>query len=463
MKQQNLPTKTRQFTLVMAVTVGLILIVALMVGLIPGQRLFPTLVAHAQGTINVTTTNDEYGTNPGACSLREAIESINTNSSFGGCTNPGGADTIQLQADTYTLSILRSGGSTSSNQWGSLYATTSMTIRGVGADQTIITTTASFDDRVFFMYGGSSYSTSIEGVTIQGGNSNDNGGGIYLWNSPLDSTIAFALTDVIIKNNKTAYSGGGMYLGLVTENGMATLTDVVIENNQASGSSGCGGGLYAYASNFTLNNVTVNDNQADYGGGICYVDQYGTVSFQMTNTTIYSNTAQTSGGGFYLDYDYTSGTTVASVINVTFASNRAGTSGGNIYNNNSILNLKNTIVANGTDGGGNNNCAGNPGPNITSQGYNLDSGNTCGLSGAGDIINTDPLLDSALADNGGSTPTLALLAGSPAINKGTCAGAPSTDQRSYPRPDIISHQCDIGAYEYGSGIPIYLPIILKNY
>ena len=455
MKQQNLPTKTRQFTLVMAVTVGLILIVALMVGLIPGQRLFPTLVAHAQGTINVTTTNDEYGTNPGACSLREAIESINTNSSFVGCNNPGGAaDTIQLQDITYTLTI--TGDSYEDNSFGSLAPMASMTIRGAGAGRTVVSAATDLDDWVFEIVTDTSpIAVAMEGLTVQGGPDGGIKAELY-YNKAAGSSVSF--TDMVVQNNQ----GAGIMLGGYAYTTTFVLTNMIIRNNQND--SG-GGGLYAYYGGKTiLNNATINDNKGSYGGGIYYSDQYGTDALQMTNVTIYSNTAQYNGGGLYLSYATDGAGSTAT--NVTLANNRviSGT-GGNIYNNNSILNLKNTIVAHGMiiSGTVDNNCAGNPGPNITSQGYNLDSGNTCGLSATGDIVNTNPLLDSALADNGGSTPTLALLAGSPAINKGTCTGAPSTDQRGYPRPDPISHQCDIGAYEYGSGIPIYLPIILKNY
>ena len=53
-----------------------------------------------------------------------------------------------------------------------------------------------------------------------------------------------------------------------------------------------------------------------------------------------------------------------------------------------------------------------------------------------------------LADNGGPTQTMALLAGSPAINTGSSALIPSgvtTDQRGYAR--IFNGTVDIGAYE----------------
>jgi len=48
----------------------------------------------------------------------------------------------------------------------------------------------------------------------------------------------------------------------------------------------------------------------------------------------------------------------------------------------------------------------------------------------------------ALADNGGPTPTMALPAGSPAID--VAASCPDTDQRGKPRVGL----CDSGAYEY---------------
>ncbi len=56
----------------------------------------------------------------------------------------------------------------------------------------------------------------------------------------------------------------------------------------------------------------------------------------------------------------------------------------------------------------------------------------------------DPLLG-PLQNNGGPTPTRALLLGSPAIDAGTAAGAPSFDQRGLPRPSGAGF--DIGAFE----------------
>ena len=55
----------------------------------------------------------------------------------------------------------------------------------------------------------------------------------------------------------------------------------------------------------------------------------------------------------------------------------------------------------------------------------------------------DPLLG-PLADNGGPTQTMALLASSPAIGAG--ANCPDFDQRGHSKTNPA--RCDIGAYQY---------------
>jgi len=84
-------------------------------------------------------------------------------------------------------------------------------------------------------------------------------------------------------------------------------------------------------------------------------------------------------------------------------------------------------------------------------GYNLDSGVSCGLSRTTDLTATHALLG-PLTANGGPTPTQALLPGSPAIDHGgsSATGCPATDQRGVGRPQGAS--CDMGAYERVSAL-----------
>ena len=55
-------------------------------------------------TITVNTTDDELNAD-GDCSLREAIQSANTDAVVDGCAGGTGADTVVVPAGTFTLSI----------------------------------------------------------------------------------------------------------------------------------------------------------------------------------------------------------------------------------------------------------------------------------------------------------------------------------------------------------------------
>lgn len=123
-----------------------------------------------------------------------------------------------------------------------------------------------------------------------------------------------------------------------------------------------------------------------------------------------------------------------------------------IYVNSGTATLKNTIVA--CNAGGD--CLGT----VTDGGGNLQFGDT--TCGAG-IPTGDPKLG-ALADNGGSTPTMSLPLDSPAVDACACTSV-ADDQRGEPRPfdwmAVVNENgaCDIGAYE--SGGRLHLPIILR--
>ena len=89
---------------------------------------------------------------------------------------------------------------------------------------------------------------------------------------------------------------------------------------------------------------------------------------------------------------------------------------------------------------------------ITDAGYNLSVDHSCGFTQATSHANTNPKLGS-LASNGGPTPTLVPLLGSPALDAIPAASCTSqgtallvnTDQRGVARPQ--GGRCDIGAVE----------------
>jgi uncharacterized repeat protein (TIGR01451 family)/CSLREA domain-containing protein len=386
---------------------------------------FPAVETQALAvTLTVTTTDDEYDTSGtgNGCSLREAIEAVNTGASFGGCDNASGTvDTILVPAGIYILTRLTGG--TWDNTADSLYIhQVNLDIQGDGPDQTIISTTASFADSVFKFYAsntGPVLHGGLKGMTVQGGNAAGSGGGIYVVWYPTWGGTTFSLSDVVVRNNSASQDGGGIYL--------------------------------QQGPTVTFSNVAISDNKAQNGGGVYFSTRYMTDSLRIVNSTISGNEAQNSGGGLYANYAGYSPTTVRAT-NVTFSGNSAvAGSGGNIYNKQSTVSLANTIVTGGTDSGGANNCAGDPVAAITSLGYNLDSGNTCGLSAAGDLTGTNPLLD-PLGDYGGGTLTHRLPPTSPALDRipqGTsgCGTTVTDDQRGVPRPQPSGGACDVGAFE----------------
>jgi hypothetical protein len=104
----------------------------------------------------------------------------------------------------------------------------------------------------------------------------------------------------------------------------------------------------------------------------------------------------------------------------------------------------NTILASNSPGG-------NSSGAIRDTGHNLSSDASCNFTNVGSLNNTDPKLG-PLTTNGGPTVTMALLPGSLAIDAGDNSGAPTTDQRGFPRP--VGPAVDIGAYER-----CYVPVL----
>jgi predicted outer membrane repeat protein len=218
--------------------------------------------------------------------------------------------------------------------------------------------------------------------------------------------------------------GGGIY---VEGNGTLNVANSAFSGNSATG--GWGGGI-ANQGMLTVTNVTFSNNSADGAGG--GITNSGVLT--VTNSTFSGNSA--GGGGGIIN----SG--VLTVTNSTFSGNSA-TFGSGIYNS-GIMTLYNTLVAAniGED------CYGT----LTADSFNLDSDGSCDNATQKTVgqINLGPL-----ADNGGSTQTMALLPGSAAIDAGNNAVCPATDQRGVARPQGA---CDVGAFEV---VKVYLPLILR--
>jgi hypothetical protein len=260
-----------------------------------------------------------------------------------------------------------------------------------------------------------------------------------------------SITGGSFDSNSAAGDGGGIRNGTTEFARAATisLVDVSLSQNTSGGVGGgvANGGMGSASTEATFLRTTLQSNTAVYGGGIANFGNdvlpgiWGTVG--ITNSTISGNQATSAGGGISNGGGF-------SVTNATIAFNTAPADQAIENGPFSGIQMINTIVH---SVGPANDCSPSA---ISSLGHNLSSDGTCNLNAAGDLPNTDPLLE-PLDDNGGFTQTHALASGSPAIDAADGAACPSTDQRGAPRPfeddSDGAAACDIGAYEAGSTPP----------
>ena len=365
--------------------------------------------------------------------------------------NDAGCATITVAAGTYqeNITIARA-----------------VTISGAGAGSTIVDggykarlmmtdpcAKRNFACTVFTI--SQSVAVTLSGMTIRHGyDQAGRGGGIDI---PPTASATVTVQNSIVTNNTAVYPycGGGIRL-------WATGGNLTISNSTFSGNiaGDCGGAIAASGAAVTVLNSTFSGNDSQLGGAIHTSgpttitnstftgNKYATggalnvsgATATVSNSTFVNNTAGAhQGGAIHVEHGG-----ILKVSSSTFSGNSAA-QGGAIMKHAGQVTLKSTILANNAGG----NCATYDLPTLYDGGNNLRWPSTDG-SCFGKV--GDPKL-AVLANNGGPTQTLALQAGSAAVNAGACtdlSGAPiPTDQREQPRPS--SAKCDIGAFEVGGG------------
>jgi hypothetical protein len=290
-----------------------------------------------------------------------------------------------------------------------------------------------------------------------------NGGGATV--NLILSTVSGNTVSASAASSQNDAAGGG-----ILSNGTLTLDRSTVSSNTASatgtatGFSAAVGGGITTSGVVTVTRSTIDGNTASASGSAMANGAQGAglsaannpaVNVSLDRTTIAGNTATAAGtspsasaGGIGAD-----GSTLT-VTSSTISGNSAPLYA-NLKDGATTPTIKNSIVANPLGGGANCSTTSNG-----SLGYNLDSANSCGFNQTGDQANTDPLLASSLADNGGPTQTLLPQPNSPAIDKGLSSGGEAVDQRGLQRPwqfDIADAPggdgTDIGAVEIQGPVP----------
>jgi CSLREA domain-containing protein len=214
---------------------------------------FTALVfAGAAAALTVDTTADGSG----GCSLRAAIEAVNTNNGGGPCGALGsGTTTIELPAGHYVLS------------GGELSVAAKANLAIVGADPEAPSTTVidgNKQSRVFEV--ASTAHATLDGVEVTGGATlhgtdastphgfggvGESGGGVLVHGS-------LTLEHVLVTANMTGRGGNG---------GNGAVADTSVRNGGFANGGGSGGGIYNESgASLVVHNSTISANQTGDGG-----------------------------------------------------------------------------------------------------------------------------------------------------------------------------------------------------
>ncbi len=285
-------------------------------------------------------------------------------------------------------------------------------------------------------------------------------------------------------NNATIITGNGEtgdnWVRGFSFSGEPVIVDGFIITDCAGDAYGGGGIRLTYMSGTsTIRNCVVKDNIGlDHctGGGV-QVANSANASVNLVGCLISGNTAQ-QGGGIYLYTTSTSADYSVNIINCTIAGNTAtGTTttdyGGGIYNNNSYMNIRNSIIWGNTTA-----VAAGPGLYETTLGaqrstvsYTLIQG---GYSGTGNL-NQDPIFISGI--------DYQISSSSPCVDSGSNGALPAdiddldedgdvdeslpfdlnAGERVVDGDGYSGAVVDMGSYEYASTVSLTLRVVRTSF
>jgi hypothetical protein len=245
----------------------------------------------ATPTILVTNTNDN-----GAGSLRDAITQANLN----------GGDDIVLQTPQVVgkgIAMVPLAGTITLNTELPTIGDR-VTIWGSTPDKLTVTRSSAQGTPQFSIFTiGANSRVGIDGLSITGGDTTGNGGGI-------DDGGTLTVSDCWVYDNTAALDGGGIYGG----GDSLTVDNCQVYLNQGR----LGGGILGGTMLTVTNGTDIFANAASEGGGV-YCQ-----SANIDTTEIFGNTATLDGGGI-------DSQTSVSLCGVEVSDNNAGRDGGGIF------------------------------------------------------------------------------------------------------------------------------------
>jgi len=273
------------------------------------------------------------------------------------------------------------------------------------------------------------------------GSATAKGGGIFSYGSV---TLAQSSVTASVVSGAPGRSsvGGGIYASQGILAVYSTVSGNAAYSGAASSSLSTGGGIYCPAQSVLINNSTISGNKADVDSALHVSGDPASSALILISSTISGNIARQA---------QTVGSNVpVFVTNSTIAFNRAGNTLSvepvGLFSSQQIS-MNNSIFANNTSQGTTNDVFSEApfDPLIGSD--NLITGTSQAVPLG--TVSTCPRLGH-LSNNGGPTPTIPLLANSPALDVGAANGQ-STDQRGTGFPRTAGSGTDIGAYERQPG------------
>lgn len=311
-------------------------------------------------------------------------------------------------------------------------------------------------------------------------------GGGAIWHSGAAHILRSEFSFNTVRGNAISGQGAG---GAIASMGSLYLSDSEVAGNVVIGGDGrgyatsgngadaFGGGVYLSGTNSRVERVSVHNNSVNGGGGDINGGNafgagiYAKGSSELKNLTVALNVAtgggttffvgssfptyggKALGGGIYFGdvaHSILVGSTISSNYLVSgFGSLEGQKAGLSVANVSTLVNVGSSILSSS-------NFTGAVQGTMSDLGYNICSDSSVSFTTGTSTTNTNPLLG-PLQFNGGYIQTMALLPGSPAIDRIPDGGnALATDARGVPRPQ--GSGSDIGAFEVSGARP---PVVVS--